>query len=141
MKIEIVTPEGKIVDVAKANALQVPTSAGVITIQEDHVPLMSIIVPGEVFIEIPDSDDIYLAISKGVMLVNRPTTIQILADTAERAENIDIQRAEEARLKALDLRSQQESIANMEYAFLQSKIEKELARVEVGKKWKKFRNL
>ena len=69
--------------------------------------------------------------------LNRSVELYIVADTAERAEQIDIARAEAARQRAEELMKQQQ-IADVDYARIQAKLEKELARVRVGKKYRKF---
>ena len=139
MKIKVVTPNGRIFESDIAESITLPTESGVITIKEGHVPMMSLIAPGEVVVIEGNGSEHALAISKGSLQINKDNSVNVLADTAERAEEIDVERAEEARKKAIELRVQAESEANVNYAALQAKIEKELARVEVGKKWKNFK--
>jgi len=57
-----------------------------------------------------------------------------LADTAERAEEIDIERAEEARKRAEELKKEKIEMDDSEYARVAAAIEKELARIKVGRK-------
>ena len=58
----------------------------------------------------------------------------ILADTAERAEEIDLKRAEEARQKAEELKNQRVSMDENEYARVAAAIQKESARIRVARK-------
>ncbi|PIN97089.1 MAG: hypothetical protein COU45_04465 [Nitrosopumilus sp. CG10_big_fil_rev_8_21_14_0_10_33_7] len=59
-----------------------------------------------------------------------------MADTAERAEEIDLNRAEEALARAQELLRQEDKMADVDFAFLQAKIEKEVVRIHIGKKYK-----
>ncbi|MGQ9818009.1 MAG: F0F1 ATP synthase subunit epsilon, partial [bacterium] len=98
--LEIVTPE-RLVYAQDVDVLTVPTIQGEISILAKHVPLVSIISPGEIKIK-NDNEIEYMAISGGFVQV-LPNKVIILADTAERAEEIDIERAEQARQRAQKL--------------------------------------
>ncbi|MFC2059785.1 F0F1 ATP synthase subunit epsilon [Chloroflexota bacterium] len=97
IKLDIVTAEGEIysedVDVVVAPGIE-----GQLGLLPHHTPLMTMLQPGELLVR-KDGGEICLAISGGFIEV-RPDRIIILADTAERAENIDIARAEEAKRRA-----------------------------------------
>ena len=58
----------------------------------------------------------------------------MLADTVERAEEIDLKRAEEAKQRAEELQKQRITIDDMEYAKTAALVEKELARIKVARK-------
>lgn len=139
MNVSIVTPEGVVYQDKQIESLTLPTKAGVITIKDDHVPMISIVSAGEMNLDKDEGHTVNLAISGGVVEIKRESEIIILADTAERAEDIDIERAEEARKRAQEFLKKKEDIADFEFAKLQAKIEKELARIHVGKKYKNVR--
>ncbi|MEK7280734.1 MAG: ATP synthase F1 subunit epsilon, partial [Chloroflexota bacterium] len=63
-----------------------------------HAPLMTMLVPGELRIKKAGQEE-SLAISGGFLEV-RPDRVVILADAAERVDEIDLARAEEARRRA-----------------------------------------
>jgi len=96
-KLDIVTAEREVfsdeVDEVVANGVE-----GQLGILPHHSPLMTTLMPGELLIK-KGGDEFYLAISGGFLEV-RPDRIIILADTAERVEEIDIARAEEAKRRA-----------------------------------------
>ena len=74
--------------------------------------------------------EIILAVSGGVVEIRDGHHLRILADTAERAEEIDEARAEEARKRAIELRKQ--VIADdTAFTHASAAIEKELARLRV----------
>ncbi|MDQ6985740.1 MAG: ATP synthase F1 subunit epsilon [Candidatus Dojkabacteria bacterium] len=139
MILKVVTPEGRTFEGEKIKSITLPTSSGVITVMDEHVPLLSIITPGGIEITTSDGEVHLLAVSRGVLEVRRNSIIDILADTAERAEVIDIERAEEAKKRAEEYLKKMEDIADIEFARLQAKIQKELARIQIGKKWKKLK--
>ena len=65
-----------------------PTQEGEITVLPDHIPLISVLAAGELVAK-NGSEEIAMAVSGGMIEV-RKNEITILADTAERAEEIDI---------------------------------------------------
>jgi F-type H+-transporting ATPase subunit epsilon len=74
-----------------------------------------------------------MAVSGGMIEV-RKNELTILADTAERAEEIDIKRAEEARERAEKLKDEKIRMDETEYAAVASLMERNLARIKVAKK-------
>lgn len=79
-----------------------PGVEGVLGILPHHAPLMTALVPGEVIIRKAGQEDVYMAVGGGFMEV-RPDRVTILADSAEKAEEIDVERAEAARRRAEQL--------------------------------------
>jgi len=66
--------------------------------------------------------------------------IIVLADTAERAEEIDLERAEEARKKAEESIKKLRNVDASQFASLSAQIEKELARSRSVKRWRNLQN-
>jgi F-type H+-transporting ATPase subunit epsilon len=97
LMLEIVTAEGMVysddVDMVVAWGLE-----GQLGILPHHAPLMTMLQAGELIIK-RGSEESYLAVSGGFLEV-RPDKVIILADACERAEEIDIARAEEAKRRA-----------------------------------------
>jgi F-type H+-transporting ATPase subunit epsilon len=79
-----------------------PGVEGTLGILPHHAPLMTALSVGELVIKKAGQDDVLMAIGGGFMEV-RPDRVTILADTAEKAEEIDIARAEAARQRAENL--------------------------------------
>ena len=73
-----------------------PGGEGQMGILPHHAPLMTVLAPGEVVVRQSGREDQYFAVSGGWMEV-RPDKVTILARTAERSDEIDLQRAEAAR--------------------------------------------
>lgn len=97
LNVEIVTTE-RIVYSGEVDAVIAPGSEGQLGILPHHAPLMTSLSAGELVLRNGKEEEI-LAISGGFIEV-RPERVIILADQAERAEDIDISRAEAARRKA-----------------------------------------
>jgi F-type H+-transporting ATPase subunit epsilon len=135
MEFKIVTPEGVIYG-DQIKKVIVPTTAGEVTIHENHLQMVSILKSGEVTV-FKDDHEVNLAVSGGMLEVKRTGEVYVIADTAERAEEIDVDRAEAARKRAEELLAQKEQMADVDFARLQAKIEKELSRISVGKKYRR----
>lgn len=96
-KLNIVTPE-RLIWSDEVDQVTLPTLQGEITVLARHVPMVSILQAGEIKIR-RNQETIYMAVTGGfIQVAEKQTTI--LADAAERAEEIDIERAERAREKA-----------------------------------------
>ena len=87
------------------NMLIAPGIDGQLGILPRHAPLITVLKPGEVVVRRTNEPDLFFAVSGGWMEV-LPARVTILARTAERSEEIDIQRAEEARARAEQLLAQ-----------------------------------
>ncbi|OIO88826.1 MAG: ATP synthase F1 subunit epsilon [Anaerolineae bacterium CG2_30_64_16] len=84
------------------NEVIAPGSEGTLGILPRHAPLMTVLGPGEVIVRREGQTELYFAVSGGWMEV-RPDHVTILARTAERAEEIDLTRAEAAKARAEQL--------------------------------------
>jgi F-type H+-transporting ATPase subunit epsilon len=95
--LEIVTPDRAIVR-EDVDEIQVPGSEGYLGILPGHTPLLSTLTVGELWYRI-GSETHYLAIAGGFVEV-LPDRVTILAQVAERAQEIDVARAEAAKKRA-----------------------------------------
>ena len=109
--LEIVTAERTVLS-DNVDQINAPGAAGRMGVLPRHEPLMTMLVPGELTI-IKNGEATPFAVSGGFMEV-LPDRVTILADTAERADEIDEARADAARKRAEELlrerRSEQETI-------------------------------
>ena len=97
-KLEIVSPDRKLFD-SEVEGLVVPAHEGYLGVLAGHAPLLSILQPGEIAARV-DGKAQYFATSGGFMDV-QPKVVRILADTAERLDEIDVPRAKSALEKAV----------------------------------------
>lgn len=127
----LITPE-KIVFEGAAASVSLPTTSGYIQVLQNHVPLVSVLQAGEVVVR-GDKGESVFAVSAGFIEVRPGNKVVVLANTAEQAEEIDVERAEAARARAKGLLT--EKIRDdQEYAAVAAAIEKEFARVRVARK-------
>lgn len=131
MKFSLITPE-KTVWQGEITAVTLPTANGYIQVLPHHVPLISVLVAGEVRVQ-QEKGEFILAVSDGFIEVRPNNEVVVLAATAERAEEIDVDRAEAARERARKLLT--EKITDQtEYATLTAVLEREFARLKVARK-------
>lgn len=139
IKFEIVTPE-RVVLKELITQVTVPTRDGEITVLPKHIPLVSILKPGVIEVKKEDNTLEVMSVSGGFIEVLRDKVI-ILADTAERAEEIDIDRAEEARKRAEETKKSIIHKDDIRFADLSARMEVELARTKAVKRWKKIKSI
>ncbi|HBI25663.1 MAG: ATP synthase epsilon chain [Candidatus Wolfebacteria bacterium GW2011_GWC2_39_22] len=131
IQFKIVTPEATVYE-NEIDQATLPCISGQVTILPGHRSYIAALQAGELMLK-KNGEEIHLAVSGGfVEFVNN--TLVVLADTAERAEAIDIKRAEEARQRAEDLKKEKVSVSEMEYAKVAAAIEREAVRIRVAKK-------
>src|SRR5512139_3573364 len=107
-----------------------PGGDGILGILPRHAPLITVLNPGEVVIKREGEADLFFAVSGGWMEV-LPTHVTILARTAERSDEIDLQRAEAARARAAELLAQgveREQRLGLEMQLRRSEIRLRVAR-------------
>jgi F-type H+-transporting ATPase subunit epsilon len=97
LRLEIITAERQVL-ADDVNAVVAPGIEGELGILPHHAPLMTMLKPGELLIR-KDGDETYMVVSGGFLEI-RPDKVIVLADACERAEEIDITRAEEAKHRA-----------------------------------------
>ena len=96
-EIEIVTPE-RVVERDVVSELQLPTKNGYIGVLAGHAPLITELGIGEISYK-ADGRSYKIAVAWGFAEV-LPNKTTILAEVAERAEDIDVARAQEAKQRA-----------------------------------------
>ena len=97
MRLDVVTPESVICS-CEVDAVIAPGVEGQLGILPHHAPLLTMLQAGELRVR-KNGDETCIAIYGGFLEV-RPDRVIILADAAERAEEIDEARAEEAKRRA-----------------------------------------
>ena len=128
-RLEVVTAE-RMVFADDVNGVVAWGVEGQLGILPHHAPLMTMLRPGDLVIK-RDNEEEYLALSGGFLEV-RPDKVIVLADACERAEEIDVARAEAAKRRAeetLKERPPEVDTAAAEAALLRS-----LARLRVAEK-------
>lgn len=139
LQFEIVTPE-RVLTKEKILQVTVPTIQGEITILPGHISLVSVLASGVLELAKPDKSRMVISVSGGFVKVSGDQVV-ILADTAEKAEEIDLARVEEAKKRAEKTKSDAKIFDARQFTALSAKIAKELARTQAVKRWKKLNNV
>ena len=131
MKFKIATPERVMLD-TEVDSVTLPTQMGEITVLPHHIPLVANLVSGEIKYKSQGQDN-FFAVSGGIIEVKKDHQVVVLADTAEFGHEIDLDRAEEARVAAQKLMSQTHK-NEKSMADAVTWLERNQARVKVAKK-------
>jgi len=97
IKLDIVTAERSVFS-DEVDEITAPGIEGQFTLLPNHAPFMTLLLPGELIIR-KNREELPLAVTGG-FLENHQNTVTILADAAERVDEIDTARAEEAKKRA-----------------------------------------
>ena len=135
VKLDIVTAE-QLVYSDDVDIVVAPGIDGELAVLPHHAPLMTMLKPGELRVR-KGGEEIFMAITGGFLEV-RPDRVTILADAAERAEDIDAARAEEAKRRAEERLSGKLSEADMVRA--EGALRRSLLRLRVAEKRRRRRS-
>ena len=127
--LDIVTAE-RVVYSEEVDIVVAPGIEGELGILPHHTPLMTTLQAGELQVR-QAGQEFSLAISGGFLEV-RPDRIIVLADAAERAEEIDLARAEEAKLRAQERMAQR--IPETDMARTEASLRRALTRLKVAER-------
>ena len=100
-QLEIVTPEKKVVDTA-VEEVQIPGKNGYLGILPGHAPLITELAVGEITFRTgsgSNSNEQHLAVAWGFAEV-LPDKVTVLAESAERPSEIDVERSRKAKERA-----------------------------------------
>jgi len=132
IRLDIVSAE-RVVYSEDVDVVVAPGVEGQLGILPHHAPLMTTLQAGELLVR-KGGEEFSLVISGGFLEV-RPDRIIVLADAAERAEEIDIARAEEAKRRAEEQISHHAPQADMAQA--EAALRRSLIRLKVAERRRK----
>ncbi len=129
--LEIITPV-KVVLSEEVDEITIPTVDGEISILPNHINLLTKVAPGEMVIRKGSSTDLF-AITGGFLEVlnNR---VNVLADYAIHAEDIEIAKVEEA--KELAQKAMKEKLSEEDFRVANAELAKSLLQLKVARKRK-----
>lgn len=133
MKLRVVTPERLLFE-DDVTGVTADTLMGQITVLPQHIPLVTILKPGEILIR--HNGDVKPVVVSGGFLEVGQNDVIILADTAEHVHELNIDRA----MKAVELAKSlltDKKYDLPEYETLKSNLDKHQARVSSFRKWRK----
>ena len=132
MRLDIVTAE-RVVYSEDVDVVVAPGVEGQLGILPHHAPLMTTLQAGELRVR-KGREEFFLAISGGFLEV-RPDRVIVLADAAERAGEIDIVRAEEAKRRAEEQLSRR--APGVDAAQAEAALRRSLVRLKVAERRKR----
>jgi F-type H+-transporting ATPase subunit epsilon len=130
LSVHIVTAEREVYAEDGVDEVVAPGSEGEFTVLPQHAAMLTMIKPGIMRI-VKGNEEIVTTITGGFLEV-RDDRVTILADSAERAEEIDVARAEEARLRAE--RSLQERVSREDLALAAAALQRALLRLRAAER-------
>src|SRR3954447_18760044 len=130
LTVEIVTGERVVFTETDVDMVVAPGSDGTLGILPKHAPLITTLAQGELRVK-KGSTEQSLVVFGGFMEVT-PDKVVVLADSAERAEEIDISRAETARTQAAEAIAQRG--AGVDLAKSELALRRATIRLQVGQR-------
>ena len=127
IELQIVTPD-KLLVREQVDEVEIPGSEGYFGVLPGHTPLLASLAVGELWYR-KGQEKTYLAIAFGFAEV-LPDRVTILAQLAERAEDIDVTRAEQSKTRAEARLAQPK--AEIDYERARAALTKSLARLQVA---------
>lgn len=129
--VDVVSADREIYS-GRAEMVVAPAEQGEVGIMPGHSPLITRLHPGEVRIQ-ADGDEEMIFVSGGFLEV-QPSVVTVLADTAERAPDIDAAEAEAAKRRAE--KALEEQTSDMELARAKAELAEAAARLQVYRRHK-----
>ncbi len=129
LTLELVTPE-RAVALETVDELEIPGVDGYLGVLPGHTPLLVALKVGELWYR-KGEDRTYISVAFGFAEV-LPDRVRVLAQVAERANDIDIDRAEAAASRARELMAS--SVDDVDFERAQLALLKSTLRIEVSKK-------
>ena len=128
--LKITSPD-RIFYEGEVKMVEINTTEGQIGVLPNHIPLTSVLAPGVCYIHIPDQDPKVCAIHGGFFEILQDS-MTILAEVCEWPEEIDVTRAEAAKVRAERLLYEKPAGTDIDRAVLALK--RSAARIEAARK-------
>ena len=126
LELQIVTPDRMLVR-EQVDEVEIPGNQGYFGVLPGHTPMLASLAVGEMWYR-KGQEKTYLSLANGFCEV-LPDRVTILAQLAERAEDIDIARAEEAKRRA---ETRLQNARDIDYERARTALVKSLARLQVA---------
>ncbi|MCR4311878.1 MAG: ATP synthase F1 subunit epsilon [Candidatus Uhrbacteria bacterium] len=137
LNYKIITPERVLLE-GQADAITIMTVNGEITVLPKHEPLVALLRAGEMKVR-KGSEVTHIAASTGLLEVRGNNEVIILADTAERSDELELATIEEAKRRAEEALKNIKNRNDVAFADAAAHMERELARYRVAIKRKGVR--
>jgi F-type H+-transporting ATPase subunit epsilon len=135
IRCEIVTAERTVFE-DEVDMVVAPGIEGQLGILPHHAPLMTALTYGELVLHREGQEDEFIAIGGGFLEVG-PRHVTILADSAERADEIDEERAAEARRRAQEVMAQKKR-EDVDLARAEAALRRSMIRLKVARRKRRY---
>src|SRR2546425_271471 len=132
LSLEIVTAERHVLSEEDVDQVTAPAADGQITILPRHASLISLLQAGELRVRKRGVDTSYV-ITGGFIEVHR-SRVRVLADAAEHAEEIDLERARAAEQRARSLIANRAQLTPIDFAAAAALLRRSQVRLKVGRR-------
>jgi F-type H+-transporting ATPase subunit epsilon len=136
LSVDVITAERVVFSETDIDAVVAPGGAGELTILPSHASLVTSLVPGELRVQKAGADETYMMVTGGFLEV-RDDKVVILAENAERAEEIDVALAQEARARAERMLQHRE--AEVDLSRVQAELRRSLIAIKVAERKRRRR--
>jgi F-type H+-transporting ATPase subunit epsilon len=126
LHVDIVSAERAIFS-GRAEMVIATASLGEMGIAAGHAPLLTALKPGQIRLMLPNQEEAIYYISGGILEI-QPEIVTVLADTAERAEDLDEAAAMEAKERAE--RALYDKQGEFDYAKAASELAQAVAQIQ-----------
>jgi F-type H+-transporting ATPase subunit epsilon len=127
--VELITPE-KVVFNDQADFVAAPSALGEVGILPNHAPLLAQLVPGEIRLK-KGGETHHLVVTGGFLEVQQGSRVAIFAETAEFAQDIDVERARLAAERA-KARMVESDLTGKELAEVEGALSRALLRIKIA---------
>lgn len=131
LQVEIVAPHGRVFQ-GEAQGVQVPGTDGSFEVRYNHAPMISAFEVGSIRVTTSAGDHVFYATSGGMLEVI-DNYVTVLAETAEPASDIDVERARSAEERALQRLEAAEEGADTQRAGQDLEKARNRLRIAMGK--------
>ena len=130
IKIEVVTPEKQVVN-DLAQIVMAPGSMGEIGVLSGHTPFMTSLNTGAIHYRDENGKDQFVFVSGGFAEA-LPDKVTVLAESAERMEDIDVERAKEAVARAEKRLAEDRAREKVDTARAEAALDRAVVRIRIA---------
>jgi F-type H+-transporting ATPase subunit epsilon len=129
IKVSIVTPNGPVYE-SDVEMVSTKAQSGELGILPGHIPMVAPLAIGVVRLKEPGRKDQELVSVSGGFLEVRPDKVTILAQAAEKAEDIDVERALKAKERA-EQRMKEQKVEDIDFRRAELALQRAVNRLTV----------
>ncbi|SEN51350.1 ATP synthase F1 subcomplex epsilon subunit [Mesobacillus persicus] len=128
MKVNVVTPDGPVYE-SDVEMVSTKAQTGELGIMPGHIPMVAPLQIGAVRLKKGGNTE-FVAVSGGFLEV-RPDTVTVLAQTAEKSDNIDVERAMRAKERA-EQRLREKQQENVDFRRAELALQRAINRISIA---------